>query len=72
MKFRVIMLSHDVLEDAIREAVCGDLVMDEVSKELVEQFQEVEAICYKWFEDGFKVTLEVDTRTRTCSVVPVK
>lgn len=62
MKFKVTMKSPDAFDDAIHEAlkVCTR-----------ESDEEIREICKKWFRYGEYLTVEIDTKEKTCKVVEV-
>lgn len=81
MKFKVSFKDPDVLSDAIREAVKRDLATavdngllaeDEADALADIRMGKVSDICAKWFEYGEYLRVEIDTETKTCTVLPVR
>lgn len=78
MKFQVQMKDPDTLHDAIQEAVeaqikeIGITDEDEIEALSEKRREKVGEICDAWFRYGEYLTVEIDTDTKTCVVVPSK
>jgi hypothetical protein len=81
MKFLVTMKDPDTLYDAIRDAVRAEIKSNVLASQLDADEQEVVAekredktreVCSLWFSDGEYLTVEIDTKAKTCTVVAVK
>lgn len=55
------MKTPDALDRAIENKV-NDL----------DEFDEIKALANRWFKHGEYLTVEIDTESETCTVVPVK
>lgn len=66
MKFRITMKTPDALEDEINHQACSD---GSNAPDLVAA--SAMTTCERWFKYGEMVTLEIDTDSETCTVVPV-
>ena len=78
MKIQLVFKNPDVVyeavdefEEKLREAHDG-LTEDEVLDRVQEYREEAQEVASKWLEYGEYVTLELDTETKTCIVLPVE
>ena len=75
MKFTVQMKDPDTLSDAIDEAVeavfdaMPDLSAEEQEAAAGVRKEQVRSLCYKWFEYGEYLRVEIDTEAGTCTVL---
>lgn len=75
MKIRVTLKDPDVLHDAIADALDEELKeMDQGEAELVKDYRKdkILEIAADWFEYGEYLTVEIDTKSKTCVVIPVE
>jgi hypothetical protein len=75
MKILVTMKDPDTLYDAIKDAtdalpMIEGLTPGEMALVRERRAQEARTVCHRWFEHGEYLTVEVDTETETCVVVP--
>ena len=61
---------HDCIETSLDETDYGNLSQAEVEAVRAIRHQEIRDLCATWFEYGEYLTVEVDTETETCTVVP--
>lgn len=72
------MKSPDVLDDCIekaaREQTDSLLLIDEDERDEIRKMRalRISKLCGRWFEYGEYLTVEIDTDTGTCVIVPVK
>lgn len=77
MRFQVTMKDPDTLHDAIDDAVKKDpslAGLDADEKEAVVEVRrdKLHELARRWFEYGEYLTVEIDTDTKTCTVIPRK
>lgn len=79
MKFRVALKDPDTLADAVEAAVLAELkhanptLSEEERDQIADSRKEKTlALCAKWFKHGEYLTVEIDTKARTATVVPEK
>jgi hypothetical protein len=75
MKILVTMKDPDTLYDAIKETadalpMIDGLTPGEMALVRERRAEEARTVCYRWFERGEYLTVEVDTEAETCIVVP--
>lgn len=72
MKVKLTFKTPDVVEYAIEDYV--DSSDDFIGSENAAQDarDEIEVACRKWVTDGEYITIEIDTETGACAVVPVQ
>lgn len=76
MKFRVTMKDPDTLHDSVRDAVHDDVVKLGLPTEEADAIEEIrraaisDLCATKWFRYGEYLTVEIDTESKTCVVVP--
>jgi hypothetical protein len=76
MKFRISMKTPDAVAYAIEDAVSapfsvGDVDID-IENAAAEQKAELEELCKQWFSYGENVTIEIDTETKTATVLKTR
>jgi len=75
MKVRMTFKTPDVVEDAIDSAVDNERAEDEPEGEYGANCEDLaeaaRMVCKKFVQYGECLTVEVDTETGTCEVVPV-
>jgi len=67
------MKDPDVLDDSINDAVLEsmeDVAEDEVDLLKEHRAEKIKSLCSKWFQYGEYITVEIDTESETCIVVP--
>lgn len=74
MKFKVTFKDPDALLEAINNAV-DELKTEGLSEKELEAVKEprkeaIRNICGRWFEYDEYLTVEIDTKAETCTVVP--
>lgn len=78
MKFQVQMKDPDTLDDAIHDAIKGQLkeigINDSVEIEALKEVrhEKISKICSEWFRYGEYLTVEIDTEEKTCVVVKAR
>lgn len=79
MKFKITLHNPDVLMDAVHTAVYDELKFshptlgpDELDQLADTRKEKTLGFCGKWFKDGAYLTVEIDTKAKTATVVPAK
>ena len=74
MKIKVQMKDPDTLDDAIRDAVkaLNRTELDDDEAEAVRELrmEKARTLAGRWFEYGEYLTVEIDTKAETCTVIP--
>lgn len=76
MKITITLKDPDCVYDAINESL-EDLKIDGLNDEEIEvvkqkRLEEYTEIANEWFEYGEYLTVEIDTKEKTCVVIPNK